>query len=39
MEYWIWLRLIKGLGPILEKRLLSNFKSPEKIYDKQLVPL
>lgn len=32
MEYWIWLKEIKGLGPIVEKRLLNYFKNPESIY-------
>ena len=39
MEYWIWLRFIKGLGPILEKRLLSYFESPEEIYDAEKIDL
>lgn len=33
MEYWIWMREIKGLGPILEKRLLNHFKTPKSIYE------
>lgn len=33
MEYWLWLRTIKGLGPIMEKRLLSRFGCPKSIYD------
>lgn len=33
MEYWIWLRQVKGLGPIIEKRLLSHFGTPELIYE------
>lgn len=32
MEYWLWLSIIKGLGPILGKRLLAKFKDPRKIY-------
>lgn len=32
MEYWIWLRQIKGLGPVIEKRLLNRFETPELIY-------
>ena len=39
MEYWIWLRLIKGLGPILEKRLLSYFGSPKLIYNAEKIDL
>lgn len=33
MEYWIWMRLLKGIGPIVEKRLLKEFKIPEAIYN------
>lgn len=33
MEYWIWMRLLKGAGPIIEKRLLNEFKTPEDIYN------
>lgn len=33
MEYWVWLRTIKGLGPVIEKRLLSVFDSPKEIYN------
>ncbi|MDD4378205.1 MAG: DNA-processing protein DprA [Eubacteriales bacterium] len=33
MEYWIWLRTIKGLGSIIEKRLLSVFDNPKAIYN------
>lgn len=33
MEYWIWLRQVKGLGPIFEKRLLDHFKTPKAIYE------
>ncbi|MDD2447947.1 MAG: DNA-processing protein DprA [Tissierellia bacterium] len=33
MQYWIWLRTIKGLGPLIEKRLLSVFTNPKAIYD------
>lgn len=32
MEYWIWLRQIKGLGPVIEKRLLNRFETPRLIY-------
>jgi len=30
--YWIWLSLIRYVGPILQKRLLLEFETPEKIY-------
>ncbi|NMA48820.1 MAG: DNA-protecting protein DprA [Tissierellia bacterium] len=33
MEYWLWLRGIRGLGPIIEKRLLNHFKTPKSIYE------
>lgn len=33
MEYWLWLRGIKGLGPIIEKRLLKYFENPKSIYE------
>lgn len=33
MEYWIWLTQLEGLGPIIQKRLLEHFKTPEHIYD------
>lgn len=32
MEYWLWLRTIKGLGPIIGKRLLARFGNPREIY-------
>lgn len=35
----IWLRLIKGLGPILEKRLLSYFGNPMGIYNTEKIDL
>ncbi len=33
MEYWIWLNIIKGLGPVLGKRLLDKFGDPKSIYN------
>lgn len=33
MVYWIWLTQIKGIGPVLQKRLLSHFKDVELIYN------
>jgi len=33
MEYWIWLMLLKGIGPIIAKRLLKEFITPEGIYN------
>lgn len=33
MDYWIWLSQLRGVGPILQKKLLAAFKGdPEKIY-------
>ena len=32
MEYWIWLTLLKGIGPITAKKLLDEFGTPENIY-------
>jgi len=33
MEYWIWLTLLKGIGPIIAKRLIKEFKTPKYIYN------
>lgn len=33
MEYWIWLTLIKGIGPLISKRLLEKFNTPEDIFN------
>lgn len=33
MEYWIWLKQIHGCGPTIQKRLLSYFGNPYRIYD------
>lgn len=33
MEYWIWLTLLKGIGPITAKKLLHQFETPENIYN------
>lgn len=33
MEYWIWLTQIKGLGPIISKRLVNKFGTVKDIYD------
>ena len=33
MEYWIWLTLLKGIGPLISKRLLKEFVTPENIYN------
>lgn len=33
MEYWLWLRTIKGLGPVMGQKLLSSFGDPMAIYN------
>lgn len=33
MEYWIWLTQLKGIGYVLQKRLLEHFKDPLNIYN------
>lgn len=33
MEYLIWLTQIKGIGPVLQKKLLNYFKDVESIYN------
>ncbi|WP_300386505.1 DNA-processing protein DprA [Clostridium sp.] len=30
--YWIWLSELKGIGPVIAKRLIERFNSPENIY-------
>jgi DNA processing protein len=30
--YWIWLSTIKGIGPVTQRKLLSVFGTPERIY-------
>ena len=30
--YWIWLNELKGIGPVVARRLLERFNSPENIY-------
>lgn len=37
--YWIWLTLIKGLGPVTQKILLSHFQTPENIYHSSTLEL
>ena len=32
MEYWIWLTMIKGIGPVTANRLLDKFDSPASVY-------
>lgn len=33
MEYWIWLKQIRGIGTILQKRLLGHFQFPQAVYE------
>jgi len=33
MQYWVWLSLLKGVGPIIQKRLLNHFNNAESIYN------
>lgn len=33
MKYWLWLTQLKGVGPVLQKKLLAYFKSPQGVYD------
>ncbi|MGV8905525.1 MAG: DNA-processing protein DprA [Acetobacterium sp.] len=33
MEYWIWLSVLKGFGPVTQKRLLQHLKTPDCIYN------
>lgn len=39
LEYWIWLSQLPGVGPVLQKRLLQFFQTPENIYDAEMVEL
>ncbi|MGE8203720.1 DNA-processing protein DprA [Heyndrickxia sp. NPDC080065] len=31
--YWIWLSMLKNVGPVIQKRLLTHFRTPKYIYD------
>ena len=33
MIYWIWLSQIKGIGSVTQKKLLTHFGSPQKIFE------
>ncbi|SDY98268.1 helix-hairpin-helix domain-containing protein [Tindallia californiensis] len=37
--YWLWLRLIPGIGPVAQRRLLQHFGSPVRIYEADEVDL
>ncbi|AKL93675.1 DNA recombination mediator protein A [Clostridium aceticum] len=39
MEYWLWLKELKGLGNSIEQRLLAFFKSPKAIYEAEELDL
>ena len=32
MQYWVWLGLLKGVGPVTQKRLLDYFEDAESVY-------
>ncbi len=36
LEYWLWLRLVPGIGSITERKLLEHFGDPKSIYDADL---
>lgn len=36
IKYWLWLNSIEGVGPVLIKKLISYFKSPENIWDTKI---
>ncbi|KYD09112.1 hypothetical protein B4102_2639 [Heyndrickxia sporothermodurans] len=31
--FWIWLSLLKNVGPITQKKLINHFQTPKRIYD------
>lgn len=31
--YWIWLNALKGIGPVISRRLLESFKFSENMYN------
>lgn len=33
MEYWLWLRLVEGIGSVTERKLLEYFGNPKNIYE------
>jgi len=33
LEYWLWLRLVEGIGSITERKLLQYFGNPKNIYE------
>ncbi|WNF36637.1 DNA-processing protein DprA [Bacillaceae bacterium IKA-2] len=39
MNYWIWLSQLPGVGPVLQKRLLEAFITPENIHESSLADL
>ncbi len=36
MEYWVWLSRLRGVAPVIQKRLIEYFKSPEQVYNADL---
>ncbi len=39
MDYWIWLSQLPGVGPVLQKKLLEVFETPENIYRASIADL
>ncbi|MBB6446983.1 DNA-processing protein DprA [Bacillus benzoevorans] len=37
--YWVWMSLVKYTGPVLQKRLLEEFGTPEAVYHASLEEL
>jgi DNA processing protein len=33
LEYWLWLRLVEGIGSVTERKLLEYFGNPKNIYE------
>jgi len=33
LEYWLWMRLVEGIGSITERKLLEHFGNPKNIYE------
>ncbi len=37
--YWLWMRLIPGIGPVAQRRLVQHFESPVRIYEADWIEL
>lgn len=33
LVYWVWMTGLKGIGPVLQKKLLDFFKTPDRVYN------